>query len=55
MKPARGENPNPFYWIPEIKKPLISDAAELNAVDIEPTFMYDLSTQAGGVYTLRTF
>ena len=51
LKTAGGKNPNPFYQVPEIKKPLISDKTKLNPVNLRQTFVYDLPTQTGGIYT----
>jgi alpha-L-fucosidase 2 len=51
LKSARGKNPNPFYQVPEVKKPLISDKAKLNQVKLQQAFVYDLPTQAGKTYT----
>lgn len=51
LKPAQNKNPNPFYWISEIKDPLISEKAELNPVHLQQTYMYDLPTEAGETYT----
>ena len=47
---AQGENENPFYWVPEIKKPLIAPEAKLNSVEVRKTFLYDLRTEAGKEY-----
>ena len=47
-----GINPNPFFATPEIKKPLISDSTRIKPLILKPTFLYDLSTQAGGIYTI---
>ena len=49
---AKGKNPNPFFDVPEVQKPLISDKAKLNAVDLPEYYEYDLETEAGGVYTI---
>ena len=51
LKSVQGENPNPFYQIPEIKKPLISEKAKLNPDDLQQTYVYDLPTRAGKTYT----
>jgi alpha-L-fucosidase 2 len=53
LKPATGENRNPFFDTPEIKKPLISDAAELNPVTLTPTNLYDFQTEKGETYILK--
>jgi alpha-L-fucosidase 2 len=47
---ARGENTNPFYQVPKIRKPLISGKAKLNTVQIKNSFVYDLSTNPGETY-----
>jgi alpha-L-fucosidase 2 len=47
---ARGENTNPFYQVPKIRKPLISGKAKLNTVQIKNSFVYDLSTNPGKTY-----
>ena len=52
MNPASGVNQNPFFATPEIKTPVISDSSKLHAVNLKPTFLYDLSTQAGGTYII---
>jgi hypothetical protein len=52
MSPASGVNPNPFFATAQIKDPLVSDSTKLHPVNLRPTFLYDLSTQAGGTYTI---
>ena len=52
MSPASGINPNPFFAAAEIKNPIISDSTKLRSVNLQPTFLYDLPTQAGGIYTI---
>jgi alpha-L-fucosidase 2 len=52
LKLAAGENRNPFYQIPEIKKPIISSKANLKSVSLKETFLYDLETKPGKEYTL---
>jgi len=47
---AKGENPNPFYQTPKIKKPLISNKATLKGVELKETFVYDIETEPGGSY-----
>ena len=47
---AQGENTNPFYHVPEIRKPLISGKAKLNNLEIKNSFVYDLSTSPGETY-----
>jgi hypothetical protein len=52
LDPALGANPNPFFATAEIKTPVISDSSRLKPVNLKPTFLYDLPTQAGGAYTI---
>ncbi len=52
LKPASGENPNPFFVTVKVKDPLISDLTKLNTGNLKPTFLYDLPTKAGKSYTL---
>ncbi len=53
LKLAQGKNSNPFFHVPDIKKPIISDKAKLNAARLVPTFLYDLKTEAGKSYAFR--
>jgi alpha-L-fucosidase 2 len=52
LKAARGNNPNVFYQAEDVQKPLISDKAKLNKLNIKETFLYDFQTKAGQVYTI---
>lgn len=57
IKKAKGENTNPLFEIPQIKKPLISDKATIEAarLDIEKiTYLYDLKTEKGKTYSFKT-
>ena len=49
---AEGENQNPFYQIPEIKKPLISGKAKINKFNLKTTFIYDIETRPGEKYII---
>ncbi len=51
--PARGNNPNPFYEQPHVKRPLISALAKLKPVVIKASSEYDLNTKAGKEYILK--
>jgi alpha-L-fucosidase 2 len=44
---AKGENSNPFYQLPHIKKPLVSPKANLETVKLRNTFLYDVETKPG--------
>jgi alpha-L-fucosidase 2 len=52
LKKASGQNPNPFYAVEETPKAIISPTANLTAPNLKGTLLYDISTQAGKVYTL---
>ena len=47
---AQGENPNPFFYTPVIKKPVISAMAELKGVQLKDSYTYDLPTRRGEIY-----
>jgi alpha-L-fucosidase 2 len=47
---AKGANPNPFYQVPEIKSPIISEKAKLNKPELKESILYDISTTAGESY-----
>lgn len=44
---SEGENPNPFYSVPQIKQPLISKSAQLKDLSLKTTYMYDILTKSG--------
>ena len=48
---AVGANPNPFYQIPQIKKPLVSPKAQLKPFELKKTYLYDVKTRPGAEYT----
>lgn len=50
---AKGVNPNPFYQIPHVKKPLIHASArsKLKPLKLRETYLYDIQTKPGHVYT----
>jgi alpha-L-fucosidase 2 len=49
---AIGTNKNPFYPIPAIAKPLISEKAKLKGLDLQPTYLYDKMTKPGETIVL---
>ena len=49
---AKGENPNPFYIVPDIKLPLISPEARISPVKVKKNYLYDFKTEAGKEYIL---
>ena len=54
LKIAKGENPNLFFQLPGIKKPLISKKAEFKGITLPSTNLYDFSTTAGEDYVFNT-
>jgi alpha-L-fucosidase 2 len=50
---AEGENPNPFFEVPVVKKPIISPEAHITKPELKPVFEYDLKTVRGGKYVVR--
>lgn len=53
LQVAQAANPNPFYEVPGVKTPIVSEAAKLNALQLGETQLYDLQTEAGKVYSLN--
>ncbi len=50
LKVAEGENPNPFYKVPSVPEPLVSEKASLILVENVPTVVYDIDTRPGREY-----
>lgn len=50
---ANGTNSNPFFNVPEVATPIISEASDIKALDLPPTILYDLKTKAGKTYTIK--
>lgn len=51
---ASGENPNPFYGVPQIKEPIISPQAEIPDLNIREVYLYDLNTEPDQTYILTS-
>jgi alpha-L-fucosidase 2 len=47
---AAGENPNPYFAVPEVAQPLISEDADLVIEPMADTYLYDVPTVAGKEY-----
>lgn len=47
---AKGENINPFYRLPQIKKAIVSPKAKLETTILRNTYLYDIETNAGEEY-----
>lgn len=52
LKEAKGENTNPFYFLNETAKPVISEKASIKAPTLAATKLYDIATQKGQIITL---
>jgi len=52
IKPARGVNPNPYYLVPAVKEPLISEQAKLKGISSGTVFCFDLETVSGKEYNI---
>lgn len=50
MTQAEDTNPNPFYKVPTVPAPLISDQANLSLLITPATQLYDIPTKAGKTY-----
>lgn len=51
-KQASGRNPNSFYHTEETPLPVIAATSNQTATSLKTTFLYDIPTQKGNVYTL---
>ncbi|PNW28483.1 alpha-L-fucosidase [Formosa algae] len=47
LQVASAENTNPFYQVPDIKTPEISELAGLKPLDLKSSFVYDVPTVVG--------
>ncbi len=52
LKEATGDNPNPFYQTEKTAKPIISDKATITLPKLKPTWLYDMKTQRGKIYSI---
>lgn len=54
LKVASGENPNLFYQVPVTADPIVSPAAQIDLPDLGETSVYDLKTEVGATYELKS-
>lgn len=47
---AEGNNPNPYYAVPDVAEPLVSEKAVLDVQPTDKTLLYDVPTVAGKEY-----
>ena len=50
LKEASAKNHNPYYSVPDIPQPLISDPAKLGMEPAPETWLYDVNTKPGKTY-----
>lgn len=48
---VEGDNPNPLFEKQEISRPLVSEKAPLKGVELKDSYLYDVATEAGQIYT----
>ncbi|HEX2970669.1 MAG TPA: glycoside hydrolase N-terminal domain-containing protein [Bacteroidales bacterium] len=48
---AKGENANPFYKVEQIRRPVISKESKLKKPDLPVTYLYDVETKPGEIYS----
>ena len=52
LKTARADNANPLFYVPPTAQPIVNAPAQLQPFTTPKTWLYDLSTTAGGEYRL---
>jgi len=52
LKKAAGDNPNVFYQTEKIAEPVVSEKAKITLPDLKESFVYDIATEKGKIYTL---
>ena len=55
LKPASGNNPNPYYFIPLPVKTEVKDKTKLPELPLKKIYEYDLITTAGKDYNINTY
>lgn len=51
LKLAQGENSNPFFFVNETAKPIISEKSNLGQMNLKTTYLYDVETKKTQTYT----
>lgn len=54
VKKAEGENPNPFYEPVRTPKPIVSPDAKITLPGLKNTYLFDVATQAGKIYSFKS-
>ncbi|WP_347840848.1 glycoside hydrolase family 95 protein [uncultured Draconibacterium sp.] len=52
LNQAEGDNANPFFQVPSIQEPLISEIADLKGFEVKYTYLYDVKTEPGQTLVL---
>lgn len=52
LKVALAQNPNPFYQVDEVTRPIISEQSTIKVLDLKPTLVYDIPTKKGQLLTI---
>ncbi|AXY74095.1 glycoside hydrolase family 95 protein [Paraflavitalea soli] len=53
LKTATGNNPNPFYQTETTPAPVIAKEASITLPELKKSWLYDIATQKGKVYTMK--
>ncbi|MBC7846693.1 MAG: glycoside hydrolase N-terminal domain-containing protein [Flavobacterium sp.] len=49
---AKGENPNPFYFVNETPQAIISEKSTIKPLELKPTILVDIPTKKGNTITM---
>ncbi len=52
LKEAKGDNTNIFYQTEKTTTPIISDKATITLPQLNATWLYDVNTQPGKIYSM---
>ncbi len=53
LKPAKAENPNPFYKTPSTARPIINKEAEITPLNLRDIYEYDIKTRKGDIIIIN--
>jgi alpha-L-fucosidase 2 len=51
LRKATGKNANPFYQTEDTPAPIVSSKATVTPIELKKTWLYDMKTEPGGLYT----
>ncbi|MEP6682221.1 MAG: hypothetical protein ABJA35_03135, partial [Parafilimonas sp.] len=52
LKEANGDNTNAFYQTEKTAAPIVSDKATITLPQLKETWLYDINTQPGKIYSM---